>query len=148
MDRKEGIILGGFTPLDSKHLTGFTFLELLIVILVISILSSVAIPTYIRTVERVRAKEAITNLELIRAGEKIYNLENAAYTGNLNGYSAINTNLNLDIEPEFWSYNVTGGASTFSSTSTRDAPGATYDGTIIIDQDGTWSGTSPFVPSN
>ncbi len=129
------------------NIKAFTLIELLIVIVIIATLTSVAIPTYIRVVEKVRAGEAITNLELIRAGEKIYRLEISVFSQNLVNATAINNNLALDIEPRFWSYGVTAsGGATFTATANRDAPGSTYDGTITINQAGTWGGSSPFVP--
>ncbi|MGB2662045.1 MAG: prepilin-type N-terminal cleavage/methylation domain-containing protein, partial [Candidatus Omnitrophota bacterium] len=34
----------GFIPLDRKHLTGFTLIEVLLVVVVIAILAAIAIP--------------------------------------------------------------------------------------------------------
>lgn len=138
MGRKERVILGGFT-----------LIELLIVIVIIAILSSVAIPTYIRTVEKARAGEAITNLTLIRAGEKVYRLEYGNYRVNLADASGINPALNLDIEPRFWIYNVGDEPSPyefFTSIATRDS--GRYIGTTIKINQAGWdgTGTSDFQP--
>lgn len=131
---------------------GFTLIELLIIIGIVTILASVAIPTYIRTVEKARSREAITNLRLIYGGQKIHEMENGTFTtGTLTGYVAINIALGLDIEPQFWAYEVVSpdGGVTYTATTTRDAPGSAYDGTITLNQAGIWGGTHPFfVPSN
>ena len=140
---------------EKRSLMGFTLIELLVVIAIIAILASVALPTYIRTIEKVRTGEAITNLQLIRAGEKIYRLEIGRYNWATivqppDGVNPeINPILKLDIEPEFWSYSVIGGTTTFTATATRKAgaPAGYAGDTIKINQDG-WdaTGTSPFQP--
>lgn len=130
-------------------LDGFTLVELLVVIVVIAILISLAVPTYIRTTEKVRAGEAITNLELIYTGERVYRLQIGVYSPDLADADDINTALNIFIEPKDWSYDVDGSLSTtFTATATRGGSGAYSTDQIIIDEHGTWSGNSPFVPSN
>jgi prepilin-type N-terminal cleavage/methylation domain-containing protein len=83
---------------------GFTLVELLVVIVIIALLASIAIPTYIKTVEGVRDKAAISSLQLIRAGEKIYQLEVGFYypfSGTIDSIANINDNLNLDLDPDY-----------------------------------------------
>lgn len=130
---------------------GFTLIELLVVILIISIFTALAVPTYIRTTEKVRAKEAIINLELIYAGEKAYKLGAGFYTGTLTDAAEIGAGLNLTIQARDWGYVVIGNSSTtFDATAKRGS--GNYSGDeITIDETGTWGGgiqASPFVPSN
>jgi general secretion pathway protein G len=87
---------------------GFNFVELVIVVIIIGILVSFAIPQFGTTKERALDKEANVNLKLIQAAEKIYRMENTFYYPNIGTAvtSEINTNLKLSL-PESnvnWSY--------------------------------------------
>ena len=45
--------------------SGFTLIEMLIIVLIIAVLSSIALPKYTRTVERARATEAFGNIQQV-----------------------------------------------------------------------------------
>ena len=62
---------------------GFTLMELLIVVLIIGILSSIALPQYQKAVEKTRAQEALINLRTLANAEKIYELANGTKTNEL-----------------------------------------------------------------
>lgn len=69
--------------LQRRHflsVTGFTLLEILIVVVIISILAGLAIPKFNKTVESAKGKEAVVNLELIRTAERMYYLDYNTYT--------------------------------------------------------------------
>ena len=55
-----------------RVIKGFTILELLIVVIIVGILASLAIPYYIKTAESSKAAEAYTNLGAIRQAELVY----------------------------------------------------------------------------
>lgn len=66
-----------------KNNKGFTLMELLVVVFIIGILTSIAIPEYQKAVERSRSAEAQTILETLAKAEERYLMSNGAYTNEL-----------------------------------------------------------------
>lgn len=121
---------------------GFTLIELLIVVVIIGILASVAVPNYTRMVERAKAEQAITYLKVIRTGEKIYYASNVSYTACAN-IGEVKARLGAEVTDEHYLFSVTSSPSTtFLATAKRK----TDNTTITLNQDGTFDGTSPFKP--
>ena len=58
--------------LKKRERGGFTLLELLMVVIIIAILASIALPQYIRATEKARATEALQLAGAIRASENRY----------------------------------------------------------------------------
>jgi type IV pilus assembly protein PilA len=87
----------------------FTIIELVVVVVVITVLISIAFPIYTTTKERAFDKEATANLKLIQAAQKIYRMEIGGYYSSTN-IPDINSYLRLDISnstTKNWIYNVT-----------------------------------------
>lgn len=113
---------------------GFTLLELLMVVIIIGILASIALPQYLRLSERARASEALTVIAAIRSSELRFKAQSPT-----NVYTT--TLANLDIEgPGFgapastlWVYTVSGTGPASNAVATRAAGGPA--GTIEIDLD-------------
>jgi len=66
-----------------RHTRGFTLVELLIALVIISILAAVAIPAYSSKVRQARQTDAQRNLMSLAQTEEIYRFQNGAYTNNI-----------------------------------------------------------------
>jgi prepilin-type N-terminal cleavage/methylation domain-containing protein len=85
-----------------KAKNGFSLIELLVVIIIISILASIGYPLLTGAKERALDKEAIANLKLLQAAERIYRMENGTYyppasIGRQNDIEQLNINLKLTL---------------------------------------------------
>ena len=151
--------------LDKKE-RGFTLIELLIVIIIIGILASLALPGFGRTKEHVLGKEAQANLKLIAAAEKIYRMESedqayvdcqCACSGSDSGCCnyeppqtssdtpGCNYKLTLSLNPNNWTYSVTGDATGFTAYAQRvSGPYSSCKYTI----DNTTDEPTPDVPAD
>lgn len=79
------------------HKSGFTLLELLIVVVIIGILAAIALPQYRKVVEKARMSEAIIMVEKIADAQERYYLINNDYTRDIN-------DLDIDIIGEDTTY--------------------------------------------
>lgn len=97
------------TPSES-----FTIIELMVVLIIIGVLASLAIPGFLRTKERAFDKEAQIGLNLIAAGEKMYRVKIGSYYPSQGtvGKSDIENNLQLDLSSAAWEYTITGAGLT------------------------------------
>lgn len=76
--------------MKNKNQSGFSLIELMIVVAIIGILASIAIPNYQKFVRKSRQSEAKSTLEAIYTAEKAYQGEFGGFTANLSvvGYAA------------------------------------------------------------
>lgn len=64
-----------------RHRTsGFTLLELLVVVIIVGILATIAVPSFTRAMERARQSEAAAFLDTVKTAEEAYYQENQKYT--------------------------------------------------------------------
>jgi type IV pilus assembly protein PilE len=127
----------------------FTLIELMIVVVIIGILASIALPNFTKMVEKAKAEQAATYLRVIRTGEKIYWANNSTYI-RCDNAAEIKANLNAEVTTENYAFKVAAGtgpgediSNSFLATATRNADSTT----ITLNQDGAWGGTSPYKPA-
>jgi prepilin-type N-terminal cleavage/methylation domain-containing protein len=90
---------------------GFTLVELMVVIAIISILAAVSIPAYFNHIMRTRQSKAISEVMAIKAASERYFVENGAYTttiGKLPGYASAGTTAGAEFMPDsYYRYLIT-----------------------------------------
>lgn len=70
------------TAVDGRSRGGFTLLEVLITLAIISIVAAIGIPAYTKFIQRARESAAITYLSKARKAQNVFLLENQqGYTG-------------------------------------------------------------------
>ncbi|MCF7893300.1 MAG: prepilin-type N-terminal cleavage/methylation domain-containing protein [Candidatus Omnitrophica bacterium] len=124
---------------------GFTLIELIVVVIVVAILASFAVPQYITSIERAKKAKAENALSIIAQAEKMYRAENDTYIDVADGTfdATLGSFVELDeIDNDTdWDYAVTGATTTaFTATATRKS-GSQSGNTVILDQFGNWSGS-------
>lgn len=129
---------------------GMTLTEIMVVIIILAIFSSISFPKYERAMESAIGKEARVSLELIYAAEQVIYAQSGSYVDCddiNNGFGDCNVNLNINLKPGNWLYEVVSAAGvppTFIITATRNGGSGAYNNkTINLQSDGTWSGTWP-----
>lgn len=84
-------------------LTGFSLMELLVVIIIAGILAAIAFPKYGRVTEHSRQAEAITILGALRGAQLKY------YVDNNDSYTTDLTKLDIELPtPKFFTYTLPG----------------------------------------
>lgn len=135
-----------------KNKSGFTLLEIIIVVIIVGVLASLALPRFFSTVEFSRAQEALSAIATIRGGLERY------YVSKGNTYSGAST-ANIDTgdplagQPNaHFALSVSATtASSYTITATRNTvDGGTATHTVVLQQAGTISrsGTTAFAGIN
>ncbi len=117
----------------NRNDTGITFIELLVVVLIIAVLAAIAVPTYTSYLQRGRRADAKTALEQLRAAQEVFRAENGAYTNN---FALLNANWGgPPAKVGLYDITLVATATTFTGTATPTGSQAS-DGPLTIDQNG------------
>jgi prepilin-type N-terminal cleavage/methylation domain-containing protein len=119
---------------------GFVLAEILVVIIILAVLASIAIPGFSKAKVKAEKNQAIAYLRAIRTSEKLYWAKWRAYLP-LANTAAIRAQQGLEIQSSY-TFAVTAPTTvTFTATATSDAAK-----TLILDQSGTWNGSDTPLP--
>jgi type IV pilus assembly protein PilE len=123
---------------------GFTIIEILITLLIVSTLAAVAIPGFAKAKTKAEKNQAIAYLRTIRSSMRMYygKWKNTVALANT---TAIKNALGVETQLTGYTFAVTAPTtSTFNATATRTSDSQT----LTLNQDGAWSGTNtPLPPS-
>jgi len=115
-----------------KKNSGFTLLEIIIVIIIVGVLASIALPKFFRTVEYSRSTEALSSMNSIRQSIERCYLQRSAYT-NCGAFA------NLDVQDPaasanaHFSYAIAPAAGGYTITATRNTrDGGTATDTVVL----------------
>ena len=84
---------------------GFSLIELMIVVIVVSLIACFSIPAYERAVDRAAEKTALMNVHALKDAVRIYEAERGGNPGILNNISEINTAFQTNIKDVSFNYN-------------------------------------------
>lgn len=125
---------------------GVTLIELMIVIVVVAILASIAVPSYRQYVLRSHRTEAKTALMNVAAAQEKFYLQNNTYTDELTDAPPDGLGIPATTEHGYYTIAIAAGAdeTEFSATATATGGQAqdTHCATFTIDQAGAKSATN------
>ncbi|MBI1173811.1 MAG: prepilin-type N-terminal cleavage/methylation domain-containing protein [Sideroxydans sp.] len=107
-----------------KHAKGFTLIELMIAVVVVSILAAIALPAYTNYTKRGKISEATTNLSSLRVSMEQYYQDNRTY---LNG-AACGVTMPTTPAVQYFTYTCAATQNTYTITATGSTgmPGFAY----------------------
>jgi type IV pilus assembly protein PilE len=143
------------TPLRTKQsASGFTLIEVMITVAVISILAAVALPAYFDYITRSRLVEARANLADMRTRMEQFFLDNRRYPATCTTAATSTTNVSLPGNAKFFGYACTTdvATNTYTITATDTFSGAGPKFTYTVNEGNLrrttnaptgWGGTLP-----
>jgi len=143
-----------------KRRRGFTLIEMMIVVAIIALLATIAIPNYINFQYRAKTSEAKSNLGAIRTCQEAYRAEHDVYYNCTKNPTATPTSAkaawestvagwtDIGFEPKgriYYQYKVVvDGGTSFNATATGDLDGDGTDFSVYtLNQDGNLTSTLP-----
>lgn len=136
-----------YIPLEIiNSLTGFTLVELLMVVIIIGVLVTIALPNFLKAQERSKGGKAKFNLGAIRSSQSWYRANNDSYTSVITNLSDYGLPLPPIIGDQDWSYAVTTATPDSLLVSAYRLKGPYSGAAITIDHDGAITKTAASAP--
>jgi type IV pilus assembly protein PilA len=96
---------------------GFTLIELLVAIVIVGVLSTIALPSFLTQVAKARGAEAKSNLGSINRAQQSYRFDNGTFAPDLN---ALNTS-GMQVSGNYYVYSVTGSTGVATAQATPNS---------------------------
>ena len=135
------------TLVRNRRRSGFTLVELAVVIIIIGILASFAVPRFLDSVERSKAGEAFNYLSAVRSAQERYQVQEGTYADDIS---------KLDIQmqdPKYFTVGTPAAGSTgnledsWTLTMTRTGAAGGYGGYKVVFNDQGYDSTSSDIPA-
>ncbi|MCD4779382.1 MAG: prepilin-type N-terminal cleavage/methylation domain-containing protein [Candidatus Omnitrophica bacterium] len=118
-----------------KNLKGFTLLEIIIVVILLSIIAGFAIPSYNKSMRRTHEQDAVVQLTALHVANELYEAQADQYLQGAGlSLTQVNNGLHISIMANEMTYSYTSGAGSYAATSSWNETGTSHDFTLRVNQ--------------
>lgn len=106
-----------------KRQSGFTMIEIMVVVVIVAILAAIAVPTYLKYVESARASDARSTLSALYKNARLYRQDRGEWPTSVED---LTRGKYLEIDRgtlRQWTFDISGLGEEIKATSTEDMPG-------------------------